>query len=811
MTKSNLSESNVMKSIISSNNQERHRLVWIEALEKDAARVWNDLPYCYRHDKECILRALSMSPTLPPKSQFERTFPQRLRFDKQVVLGFCARDDFDRLYYERHLFVPECLTNDKDVMVAYCRKIPRSLQECSESLTNDRDVVLAAIELDGLELQYASRNLQQDREIVQAACGRDGRALEFCPPGPLRNELVNDREFMLKVLRQHGGPMLRLAPEDLRQDRQLLLEALQHGMRWRFCPARFQADRLFLLEALQRQPSLYLEMNRTTQMQRDIAYAAITSVTSTPEVINKVFIQVPELASERPVALAMVQRGDLNCMKRFLLENASPDIHDDKEIMLAAVQRDGKLFPHVSPALKRDTDIILAALLHKDEETAPEVLASVAPETLRQHPEILVRAIAVYPQRNLRLLRAHIPDELWLDRNVAKAYLIRSGRVLEVFEPLLQNDVEMALLVAEHAGPDFGLVGESLRSNYEFMKQAVGRNGRVLRYAASLELLENLDLIVRAVANHPQALHRWSHCRYSPQEIAEHVQTILQIHHVFVREFLRGIAIARPHIPPAQRSPLVMLDRGVETSQAFKQLIAEFLGVPMGSELRVLRMALRNLTLEAGAASVTDASLFAYHDTDFYRLDRFRHRQRWRIQQLRNDVQQQDDHHEAAVHQPLLLRRAGVDRHDQDDEPAPGARWGLGPPDDDDFASDEDEDDPMRRMIMLPHHHAWRRRRRLGPMFRAARLAAAAREVEEDMQQRLGRAPGGLLLARRRDALDGAAAPPVAGNDLREENVNNNNNMDDDDDDLLDFMQNWGGREADHHVRGIPDNNNGAV
>ena len=51
---------------------------------------------------------------------------------------------------------------------------------------------------------------------------------------------------------------------------------------------------------------------------------------------------------------------------------------------------------------------------------------------------------------------------------------------------------------------------------------------------------------------------------------------------------MKGIAIVRPRVPPAHYSPLSMLDRGVETSQAFKQLIAQFLGVPVGRELRAL-------------------------------------------------------------------------------------------------------------------------------------------------------------------------------------------------------------------------------
>lgn len=126
---------------------------------ENPAENWKLLPDCYRVDKECILQVLKHAPVLPPKSDFERQFPQSLRFDPDVVLAFCRRSDFVELYHERHLFVPDVLTNCKPVMLEYVSKIRRQLQECSEELTDDRDIVMAAVSLDGLELQYASRRL----------------------------------------------------------------------------------------------------------------------------------------------------------------------------------------------------------------------------------------------------------------------------------------------------------------------------------------------------------------------------------------------------------------------------------------------------------------------------------------------------------------------------------------------------------------------------------------------------------------------------------------------------------------------------
>jgi hypothetical protein len=114
--------------------------------------------------KESILATLNSSASLPSKAEFERQWSQALRFDRDIFLALCNRADFLQLFNDRHLFVPDCLKADKQVMIAYCKTVPRSLQECSDELTDDRDVVEAAVQRSGSELQYASLRLQQEKE-----------------------------------------------------------------------------------------------------------------------------------------------------------------------------------------------------------------------------------------------------------------------------------------------------------------------------------------------------------------------------------------------------------------------------------------------------------------------------------------------------------------------------------------------------------------------------------------------------------------------------------------------------------------------
>lgn len=567
--------------------EERKRRTALESVARNAATAWPSLAANFKSEKEFILTALKSSPNLPTKSEFERQFPQSVRFDRDVVLGFCARADFCELYKDRHLFVPDCLTDDKQVMLAYCSRIPRSLQECSEALCDDIDVVMAAVLQDGMELQYASMRLQECAEVVRAACLTDGRALEFCPAGPVRDVLVNNRAFILTVLRQNGGPMLRLVPEPLKSDRELLLEALAHGMRFRYCPLQYQNDVEFLQQALSKKSSIYFDMNRNLQAVESIALAAVTAPDSDAAVHERAFKTVPSLRETHQAVLAVAARGDNEFLKELFTEDAA--FKDDKEIMLLAVGRDATLYTYASARLRGDPDVLVVAM---DETTALEVLKTVTAEVQLEYPAIAQKAIDVSIQRNLRLLQPHIAPALWENRDICIAWIRRGCRVLASFEVLL-SDADVACEVAEHSWREFRKVPSTLKNDREFMRRAVDKNGRVLRFAPEI-IRDDIEMVVRAMASHAESLV--STIAVKREDLLEHVKSKLDLHHNFLHEFLRGIAVPTPHISPSRRSQLPMLDRGVETSQAFKQLIAAFLGVPVANDLTVYRTCLKNLT-----------------------------------------------------------------------------------------------------------------------------------------------------------------------------------------------------------------------
>jgi hypothetical protein len=158
----------------------------------------------------------------------------------------------------------------------------------------------------------------------------------------------------------------------------------------------------------------------------------------------------------------------------------------------------------------------------------------------------------------------------------------------------------MALAVAEFAGHDFYMVGERLRSDQEFMKIAISKNGRVWSYGIGA-LLSNMELAVRAIAQHPLALIGYNSSihpavpqgdQLTREAVKHHVEMTLQLRETFLNQFLRGVIKKNEN---DNTCCLNMLDQGQETGQAFKMLIAQFLGIPMGEMLSIYRKCHRHL------------------------------------------------------------------------------------------------------------------------------------------------------------------------------------------------------------------------
>jgi hypothetical protein len=137
------------------------------------------------------------------------------------------------------------------------------------------------------------------------------------------------------------------------------------------------------------------------------------------------------------------------------------------------------------------------------------------------------------------------------------------------------------------------------RSSRAFMQKAIEVDGRVLVHADEC-LRHDFDMMLLAIGSDRKTLQAFSHREglhlLELTAFAEKVRERLDVADTFILNFLRGITVdTTPRRAPRKRCHLPRLDCGYETGAHFKREIAEFAGVPMGPQLKLLRTASANL------------------------------------------------------------------------------------------------------------------------------------------------------------------------------------------------------------------------
>ena len=475
-------------------------------------------------------------PSLPSKSEFERLFPQSLRFDRDVVLAWARRSDFPKLYNSRHLFLPPCLSNDKEVCLEYCRQIPRSLQDCHVDLCDDLKLVTAAIErCGGLELQYASYRLQCEESVVRKACSSDGKALSFCPPiCDAFISITSDRNFMLNVVLGSGdddgdgrrktkrrgrssssGTMWRLLDKSIKEtDEELALQALRNGLALRDVPKQF-VDAAFLKRALTNNSvPLYLELSQKWQSIDEIALEAVIANDSTPDVHSKAFELNDDdsvyLRDHRDVVLAVCQRGSVELLRELL----------GQPVEIPIVNGDNNIQP---PDLNQFLQLMRVAMPDRNNNVNANINANVnrnnnnANNGINDANAIVNANIDVNDENNaIRFDMNDLNDANMMDNgdeddlnNNAIADANFGNHFNDIMNLIVPPQRPIMVHTRRRRPPSKFL------DDYDVMRVAVAKDPRIFGNA-SMRLRENVDIILASIADGPSA---WIRLKNIPWDV----------------------------------------------------------------------------------------------------------------------------------------------------------------------------------------------------------------------------------------------------------------------------------------------------
>ena len=171
----------------------------------------------------------------------------------------------------------------------------------------------------------------------------------------------------------------------------------------------------------------------------------------------------------------------------------SEPLQRNKELVLAAVQSNGDVLAHVSKELSDDEQVVMMAVKSDTHEWDYFPVLKYASERLRAIKNVVMAAV----QKNGQAL-FWASSDLRADKEVVMSVVHRCGRALAYASEHLCADKEVVIAAVTQCGWALHYASVELRADKEVVMTAVTQTGHALRHA-SVELRSDREVIMVAV------------------------------------------------------------------------------------------------------------------------------------------------------------------------------------------------------------------------------------------------------------------------------------------------------------------------
>lgn len=488
---------------------------------------------------------------------------------------------------------------------------------------------------DELELEAAKREQQKETEelLVSVFSGEAETAWERLPPqwqensgvtlaalqngflldwGELCPELKRDRDIVIWAI-QNECICWNEVPEQLRADHEVSFQAYMLGMITSTDVPFLNRD--FFLGKLRKGELLWRDLPESLRTDPEFGSSAITSSDSDTcnALVVDIFKAVPTLREDYEVWEKLVEcdfrHGSLLV---FLLHFQRPRpprrITSDRDLMMRACLNDYRVLKVIDESLRSDREFI-DLVLNNDARALPYVSL----DLMRRSPEYIVKWFKPFAEKLLddvhgldsrriihELALALSEAEFWSQHDAGVAWFGAGLPLCSEVPRVLTEDRETMLLIASNCMPkyrrdSFRFMPLLLRADKSFMTKVLEHDPTLFEFAShQLQQDNELALLTFSTIPRDYANLYVRKCRYNGQSaflerLRVTIERKLELYETFVRTFLFGSL--------NDDSPLACLNQGIETSIHYKRLVAQYLDVPTGRELKILRRASANLSI----------------------------------------------------------------------------------------------------------------------------------------------------------------------------------------------------------------------
>ena len=454
-----------------------------------------------------------------------------------------------------------------------------SLQNAGTRLMQgiDRNSLLARMRRTGRDLRLTPSHYRDDKEIVLAAVSSHGGRY----PAQRRHYLCDFQysTCYTMLLSLYDCPMivvdaLMFASERLRSDREVVTEAcISSGTALSFASNdALRADRAVVMAAVTNRGEALMFASAELRSDRGIV---LNAVKQNP-------LALEDAADDLKADFSLVQKAVEieGCCLRF----ASTELRRNRVIAIAAVSQNGHALRWVSNSLKGDKLVVQKAV-----SNAGSALQE-ASSNLRNDPTIVMAAV-----RNDGLALCHASNEVKECRSIVIEAVKQNGEALMYASEGLRDDRDVVLIAAGTSGHS-GLCWASARLGGRIVSHRI-HDSPVYDDNQVLAILLGRQMPQQDV---PAA---------NDELVVDFIKEQLQCHDIYVGLILSACSFTKssPDISkqkimhgPVSSKPcfLPILSHFDEATGTFlRRSIADFIGVPYGSNLAILRRAQKKLLM----------------------------------------------------------------------------------------------------------------------------------------------------------------------------------------------------------------------
>merc|ERR1712060_882602 len=206
---------------------------------------------------------------------------------------------------------------------------------------SEADFALEALRINGLALEHVPPEFRGQKEMCLGAVAQNGESLAFA------SEEMRDTYSVVLTAVQQRGEALRFASEDMRSDSEVVVEAVrQSGVALQFALEAARADQEVVQVAARQNP-------------KALRFAAEVRTEAMKEAVREDWRAAEELLNlAEPPTQAQIEEI-VACNPKVVKESR---LRGNRPAALAAVQQDGLVLKFVSPELRRDRELIEAAM-----------------------------------------------------------------------------------------------------------------------------------------------------------------------------------------------------------------------------------------------------------------------------------------------------------------------------------------------------------------------------------------------------------------------------------------------------------------